>query len=167
MVTWELLLVKMFLWMLSMIFRKVDLSFEKLVQWRRKWGDVSISLPQLQIGLSESWKRCFNLCSRRWYYFCCLFLFSLLFYQVHQLLPSYYIWKLLFFILLLFVVWNIIVIITTNSFKKNRLKQLSRFDRRAENIIGNNFNVITQNMIHKHAVKTVKIASVMRYMKIL
>ena len=52
-------------------------------------------------------------------------------------------------------------------FQKNRLKQLSRFDRRTENIIGNNFNIITQNMIHKHAVKTIKIASVVRYMKIL
>ena len=52
--------------MLPMIFRKVDLSFEKLGQWRRKWADVSISLPQLQIGLSESWKLCLNLCSRRW-----------------------------------------------------------------------------------------------------
>ena len=39
-----------------------DLSFEKLVQW----ADVSISLPQLQIGLSQSWKLCLNLCSRRW-----------------------------------------------------------------------------------------------------
>ena len=52
-------------------------------------------------------------------------------------------------------------------FQKNRLKQLSRFDRRAENIIGNNFNIITKNMIHKQAVKTIKIASVVRYMKIL
>ena len=52
--------------MLPMIFRKVDLSFEKLRQWRSKWTDVSISLPQLQIGLSESWKLCLNLCSRRW-----------------------------------------------------------------------------------------------------
>ena len=31
-----------------------------------KWADVSISLPQPQIGLSESWKLCLNLCSRRW-----------------------------------------------------------------------------------------------------
>ena len=52
--------------MLPMIFRKVDLSFQKLGQWRRKWADVSISLAQLQIGLSESWKLCLNLCSRRW-----------------------------------------------------------------------------------------------------
>ena len=33
---------------------------------------------------------------------------------------------------------------------------MSRFDRRAENIIGNNFNVNTENLIHKHAVTTVK-----------
>ena len=52
--------------MLPMIFREVDLSFKKLGQWRRKWPDVSVSLPQLQIGLSESWKLCLNLCSRRW-----------------------------------------------------------------------------------------------------
>ena len=52
--------------MLPMILRKVDLSFEKLVQWRWKWADVSISLPQLQIGFIESWTLCLNLCSRRW-----------------------------------------------------------------------------------------------------
>ena len=56
----------MFLSKLPMIFRKFDLSFEKLGQWRRKWADFSISLPQLQIALSESWKLCLNLCSRRW-----------------------------------------------------------------------------------------------------
>ena len=66
MVTWESLLVKMFLLLLPMIFRKVDLSFEKLGQWRRKWADVSVSLRELQIGLSESSKLYFNLCSRRW-----------------------------------------------------------------------------------------------------
>ena len=52
--------------MLPMIFRKVDLSFEKLGQWRIKLNDVLISLAQLQIGLSESWKLCLNLCLRRW-----------------------------------------------------------------------------------------------------
>ena len=56
----------MFLSILPMISRKVDLSFEKLWQWRRKWADVSISLPQLKIGLSEAWKLCLNWCSRRW-----------------------------------------------------------------------------------------------------
>ena len=45
---------------------KVDLSFKELGQWRRKRADVSISLPQLRIGLIESWKLCLNLCSRRW-----------------------------------------------------------------------------------------------------
>ena len=29
-------------------------------------SEVSISLPQLQIGLSVSWKPCLNLCSRKW-----------------------------------------------------------------------------------------------------
>ena len=56
----------MFLSVLPMIFRKVYLSFEKLGYWRRKWADVSISLPQLHIGLSKSWNLCLNLCSRRW-----------------------------------------------------------------------------------------------------
>ena len=52
--------------MLPMIFREVDLSFKKLGQWRRKWPDVSVSLPQLQIGLSESWKLRLSFCSQRW-----------------------------------------------------------------------------------------------------
>ena len=52
--------------MLPMIFRKIDFPFEKLGQWRRKWADVSISLPKLHMGLSESWNLCLNLCSRRW-----------------------------------------------------------------------------------------------------
>ena len=56
----------MFLSMLPMIFRKNDLQFQKLGQWKRKWADVSISLPQLQTGLRESWELCLNLCSRRW-----------------------------------------------------------------------------------------------------
>ena len=30
------------------------------------WAEVSISLPQLQIGLSVSWKPCLILCSQRW-----------------------------------------------------------------------------------------------------
>ena len=52
--------------MLSMIFRKVDLSFKWLGEWRKKWTDISISLPHFQIGLSKSQKLCLNLCSRRW-----------------------------------------------------------------------------------------------------
>ena len=48
----------MFLLTFPMIFRKVYLSYEKLGQWTRKWTDVSILLPQLQIGLSESLKLC-------------------------------------------------------------------------------------------------------------
>ena len=56
----------MFLSVLPMIFRRVDLSFEILGQWGRKWADVSISLPQLHIRLSEYWKLCLNLCSWRW-----------------------------------------------------------------------------------------------------
>ena len=65
-VTWKPLFVKMFLSMHPMIFRKVDLSFKKTEQWRGKWTDVLISLPQLQIGLIESWKLCLNLCLWRW-----------------------------------------------------------------------------------------------------
>ena len=55
-----------FLSVLPIMFKRVDLSFEKLGQWRSKWADVSVSLPQLQIGLSESWKLCLNLCSWGW-----------------------------------------------------------------------------------------------------
>ena len=56
-----------YLLMLPIVFRKVDLSFEQLGQWRRKGADVSISLSQLQIELSESWKLCLNLYSQRWF----------------------------------------------------------------------------------------------------
>ena len=63
--TREPLLVKMFLSMLPMMFRKADLSFEKLRQWIGELADISVSLPQLQIGLSESKKLCLSLCSRR------------------------------------------------------------------------------------------------------
>ena len=31
-----------------------------------KWVEILISLPQLQIGLSVSWKPYLNLCSQRW-----------------------------------------------------------------------------------------------------
>ena len=37
-----------------------------LGQWSKKWHVVSISNPQLQIGLSESRKPCLKLCSQRW-----------------------------------------------------------------------------------------------------
>ena len=49
-----------------LVYKKIYLSLEKWGQWRRKWTEVSISLPQLQLGLSESWKPCLNLYSRRW-----------------------------------------------------------------------------------------------------
>ena len=57
----------MFLPTLPMMSRKVDLLFENIGQWRRKWSDVSISLPQPQIGLSESCKLYLNLYSGRWF----------------------------------------------------------------------------------------------------
>ena len=56
----------MLLSMFLIIFRIVNISLEWLEQWRRKWVDVSILWPQLQIGLSESRKPCLNLYSRRW-----------------------------------------------------------------------------------------------------
>ena len=34
-------------------------------QWRKKWMADSKPLPQFHIGLTESWKLCLNLCSRR------------------------------------------------------------------------------------------------------
>ena len=56
--------------MLGLIFlillRSVNLSSEQLGHQRRKWKVVSTSFPQLQSGLSVSWKLCLNLCSRRW-----------------------------------------------------------------------------------------------------
>ena len=55
-----------FLVILDTSFRRSVLSFMKLGQWSKKWHVVSISNPQLQIGLSESRKPCLNLCSRRW-----------------------------------------------------------------------------------------------------
>ena len=45
--------------------RVFDLSLEKWGQWRSKWAEVLISLPQLQIGSTESWKPCLNLCTQR------------------------------------------------------------------------------------------------------
>ena len=33
---------------------------------KKKWADVSISLPQLRTGLSESWKLCLNLWAKKW-----------------------------------------------------------------------------------------------------
>ena len=32
----------------------------------KKWITGSLSLPQLHIALTESWKLCFNLCSHKW-----------------------------------------------------------------------------------------------------
>ena len=46
--------------------------------------------------------------------------------------------------------------LTQLKFTNTPKEKLSRFDRPAENIIGNNFNVNTEIMIKKHAVKTVK-----------
>ena len=59
-------MLKILLSMFLIIFRKVNLSLEQLEQWRRKWVDVSIFWPQLQIGLRESRKPYLNLCSPRW-----------------------------------------------------------------------------------------------------
>ena len=51
---------------LETLLRRGDLSFIKLGQRSKKWQAVSMSKPQLQIGLSESRKPCLNLWSRRW-----------------------------------------------------------------------------------------------------
>ena len=66
-VTWRSLFVIMFLSMLPMIFRKVDLSFEKLglkkvMSWRFNIVPTAIG----EMNRHESWKQCSNLCSRRW-----------------------------------------------------------------------------------------------------
>lgn len=37
------------------------------LRWgRSKWADISMSVPQLQVGLIGSRKLCLNSCSRRW-----------------------------------------------------------------------------------------------------
>ena len=51
---------------LETLFRRRDVSFIKLGQWSKKWQVVSMSKPQLQIGLSKSRIQCLNLWSRRW-----------------------------------------------------------------------------------------------------
>ena len=52
--------------MLTKLFRSVRRSLLCKGQWRKKWIADSISLPQLHIGFSVSWKLCSNLCSCRW-----------------------------------------------------------------------------------------------------
>ena len=55
------------LWsILLKLFRSVQRSLLYKGQWRKKWIADSTSLPQLHIGLIESWKLCLNLCSRKW-----------------------------------------------------------------------------------------------------
>ena len=39
----------------------------QLRKGRSKWADISLFVPQLQIGLIESQKLCLNSCSRRWF----------------------------------------------------------------------------------------------------
>ena len=51
---------------LFILFRRVNLSFMKIGQWSRRGVEFSISLPQRQIGLRQSWKLCLNPCSWRW-----------------------------------------------------------------------------------------------------
>lgn len=45
---------------------RIDLSLLKLRHRSKKWQVVSISNPQLQIGLRNSMKTCLNLWSRKW-----------------------------------------------------------------------------------------------------
>ena len=55
------------LWsMLTKLLRSVPRSLLYKGQWRKRWIADSISLPQLHIGLSISWKPCLNLCSHWW-----------------------------------------------------------------------------------------------------
>ena len=51
---------------LSILSRRFCLSLVNLGQWRKKWFNVSISKPQMQIGLSVSKKLCLDLCSLKW-----------------------------------------------------------------------------------------------------
>ena len=51
---------------LSILCRRFCLSLVDLGQWRKKWFNVSISKPQVQIGLTVSKRLCLNLCSLKW-----------------------------------------------------------------------------------------------------
>ena len=62
----ESLPLKTFPSMLRMLLKKIDLSSEKIGQWRRWWTVVSMSLPQQQIGFKQSGKLCLNLWFLRW-----------------------------------------------------------------------------------------------------
>ena len=48
------------------VLRRVYRSSLNIGQWRRKCEVDSISKPQPQIGLKQSWKLCLNLCSVKW-----------------------------------------------------------------------------------------------------
>ena len=50
----------------AILSKRVCLWRWKFGQWRRKCFVVSVPLPQLHIGSTESWKLCLNLCSFRW-----------------------------------------------------------------------------------------------------
>ena len=63
-ISFKSLLSKMFLSMLFIMLRKAIL--EQLKKWWNKWVGVSMSWPQMQIGLSEFRRPCLNLCSWRW-----------------------------------------------------------------------------------------------------
>ena len=58
--------LEMTVMIVSILSRKLYLSLVNLGQWRKNWFNVSISKPQMQIGLSVSKKLCLNLCSLKW-----------------------------------------------------------------------------------------------------
>ena len=58
--TFEILdssLLKIFSSILCSLLKNLNLSFEKLGQWRMQWI-VALAVPQLQIGFNVSWKLC-------------------------------------------------------------------------------------------------------------
>ena len=58
--------LEMSVMIVSILSRRLYLSLVNIGQWRKNWFNVSISNPQLQIGLSVSKKLCLNLCSLKW-----------------------------------------------------------------------------------------------------
>ena len=58
--------LKMSRMILSILSRRFSLSLVYLGQWRKRWFNVSISIPQMRIELTVSKKLCLNLWSLKW-----------------------------------------------------------------------------------------------------
>ena len=58
--------LKMSRMILSILSRRFSLLLVYLGQWRKRWFNVSISIPQMRIELTVSKKLCLNLWSLKW-----------------------------------------------------------------------------------------------------